>query len=102
MIVFHNLCRDDHEITAEFLIFVFIVFLKKISFLFFFHFSPFFACVSFHFCFLVFFWLSFLFILIYLSFEVFFQGSLHSGRSKVTRGTVGRDTGQPKFSSFQS
>ena len=34
------------------------------------------------------------------SFLFFLRGSLHSGRSKVTRVTVGRDTDQPKFSSL--
>ena len=30
----------------------------------------------------------------------FLKSSLHSGRSKVTRVAVGRDTDQPKFSSL--
>ena len=30
-----------------------------------------------------------------LAFLFIFEGSLHSGRSKVTRVTVGRDTDQP-------
>ena len=33
-------------------------------------------------------------------FFVLFQLLLHSGRSKVTRVTVGRDTDQPKFTSL--
>ena len=44
----------------------------------------------------------FLFLVIYIYIYIYFskkkKGSLHSGRSKVTRVTVGRDTDQPKFS----
>ena len=46
---------------------------------------------------------SFIFHVFYLrffSFCLFLKVSLHSGRSKVTRVTVGRDTDQPKLSSL--
>ena len=46
----------------------------------------FFICVSFHFLF------SCLCFLLPFPFHICFRGSSHSGRSKVTRVTVGRDT----------
>ena len=57
--------------------------------------------VLFCFCFLdfLFIFLDFLFIVLDFLF-CFFEDSLHSGRSKVTHVTVGRDTNQPKFSSL--
>ena len=54
-----------------------------------FHFSPFFTLA-----FLVIFFLFFVFCLRFFSFFDIFKGDLHSGRSKVTRVTVGRDTNQ--------
>ena len=43
----------------------------------------------------------FSFDLFFLRFCVFFFKSLYSGRSKVTRGTVGRDIHQPTNQSFR-
>ena len=94
-----------------FFFFVFFLYFFCSFFFFFFHFwtlpfcyyYPFFCC-----CFVFFFWFFFFFFLhlfsnlslflllafliILLFFDVFFKGSLHSGKSEVTRVTVGRDT----------
>ena len=61
-----------------------------------FHLSiSFFPCVSLHFSCFFFTCVSFHFL-----FFRFFKGSSQSGRSKITRVTVGRDTDQPELSSL--
>ena len=69
--------------------FIFVFFFDFVIFsLFFFHFPRFLHAFLFIFFFLVF------CVRFYSFFQFFFLGSLHSGRSKVTRVTVGRDTNQ--------
>ena len=71
----------DFSFIFPFLFFIFLIFFVFLFLFLFFHFVfPHFSCVSFHFLFL---------------------SSLHSGRSKVARGTVGRDIHQPTNQNFR-